>query len=239
MEIINKKLDLILEKLSNIEKMYNLESFASSGLQRIHGGLVQKVDPLNNGFDNNNILSDINDFGCWKTEGIKGSNGSLESLSGPGYGQAISGPGYGPLLGVNGSYNKKKQEYRELKIENFDLDQEFVKSCLLMNSINGDIRLFKRMYIDDVSKEYYPIRHIKKKFQYWINNHMEDDHTNGKYIKDVIIKNIETCYLKVNMYDNFLDNIEQFMKNQEHIDNITEQKYKDKFLMQITNILNI
>jgi hypothetical protein len=71
-----------------------------------------------------------------------------------------------------------KKTYKELKIEDFDIEYEFIKSCLLMNSVNGDIRLFKRMYIDNVSKEYYPIRHIKKKFQYWINDHMEDDNTN-------------------------------------------------------------
>jgi len=182
MEIINKKLDLILEKLSNLEKINNINN-------------------INNISDN--IVND--------------------------------------LYNINSSYEiiTKKLEYRELKVENFELDQEFVKTCLLMNSINGDIRLFKKMYIDDIPKEYYPIRHIKKKFQYWINNHMEDDHTNGKYIKDVIIKNIETCYLKINTYENFGTNAEQFMKNQEHIDNITEQKYQDKFLTQITNILNI
>ena len=195
MELINSKLDLILEKINNLEKIYNNNN---------------NNNIINDNINNNNINNDI-------IESIKTikSNNSL-----------------------NLSDNLKKT-YKELKVEQFEIDDEFIKSCLLMNSMNGDIRLFKKMYIDNVSKEYYPIRHIKKKFQYWINDHMEDDNTNGKYIKDTIIQNIEICYLKINTYENFGNNSEQFMKNQEHIDNITEQKYKDKFLMQIINIINI
>jgi hypothetical protein len=191
MELINLKLDLILEKINNLEKLYNNSNNSNNNI---------------NNNNNNDIIESI------KT--IK-SNNSLNLI------------------------DNLKKTYKELKVEQFEIDDEFIKSCLLMNSMNGDIRLFKKMYIDNVSKEYYPIRHIKKKFQYWINDHMEDDNTNGKYIKDTIIQNIEICYLKINTYENFGNNSEQFMKNQEHIDNITEQKYKDKFLMQIINIINI
>lgn len=194
MELINSKLDLILEKINNLEKIY------SNNNNNI----------INDNINNNNINNDI-------IESIKTikSNNTLNLI------------------------DNLKKTYKELKVEQFEIDNEFIKSCLLMNSMNGDIRLFKKMYIDNVSKEYYPIRHIKKKFQYWINDHMEDDNTNGKYIKDTIIQNIEICYLKINTYENFGNNSEQFMKNQEHIDNITEQKYKDKFLLQIINIINI
>ena len=195
MELINSKLDLILEKINNLEKIY----FNNN---------------INNNNNNINNINNINNDIITSIKTIK-SNNSINSI------------------------DNLKKTYKELKVENFDIDEEFIKSCLLMNSINGDIRLFKRMYIDNVSKEYYPIRHIKKKFQYWTNDHMEDDNTNGKYIKDTIIQNIEMCYLKINTYDNFGNNSEQFMKNQEHIDNITEQKYKDKFLIQIINIINI
>jgi hypothetical protein len=199
MELINAKLDIILEKLINLEKINN------------------KNNSNENNDINNNSKNDSKNDIITTIKTIK-SNTSFNSL--------------------NLTDNLKKT-YKELKIEDFDIEYEFIKSCLLMNSINGDIRLFKRMYIDNVSKEYYPIRHIKKKFQYWINEHMEDDNTNGKYIKDTIIQNIERCYLKINTYENFGNNSEQFMKNQEHIDNITEQKYKDKFLTQIINIINI
>jgi len=215
MELINSKLDLILEKINNLEKIYNTSNINNSN--------------INNSNNINNINNDI-------IESIKTikSNNSLNLVDNV---ETLSSSSL--RLSEKSSKELLKKTYKELKVEQFNIDAEFIKNCLLMNSMNGDIRLFKKMYIDNVSKEYYPIRHIKKKFQYWINDHMEDDNTNGKYIKDTIIKNIEMCYLKINTYENFGNNSEQFMKNQEHIDNITEQKYKDKFLLQIINIINI
>ena len=99
--------------------------------------------------------------------------------------------------------------------------------------------MFKKMYIDPIAKEYYPIRHIKKKYQYWYDGHMIDDDSNGTYIKNTIIKNIEECYLNVNTYENYMDDMDQFVKNQEHINKLNEQKYKDKFLLKIIQIISI
>ena len=129
-------------------------------------------------------------------------------------------------------------EYNDIKIQNFDLDSEFTKKCLHYCNIEGDLKLFKKMYIDDIPKEYYPIRHIKKKFQYWLDGHMNDDQ-NGSYIINTIIKNIEKIYLKINTFDNYVSDMDQFFKNQEHINSLSEQKYKDKFLLKIIQITNI
>lgn len=129
-------------------------------------------------------------------------------------------------------------EYNDIKIENFDLDSEFTKKCLHYCNIEGDLKLFKKMYVDDIPKEYYPIRHIKKKFQYWLDGHMNDDQ-NGSYIISTIIKNIEKIYLKINTFDNYVSDMDQFFKNQEHINSLSEQKYKDKFLLKIIQITNI
>jgi hypothetical protein len=134
---------------------------------------------------------------------------------------------------------KNSSFYKELKRESFDLDENFIKKCLSNASLNDDIKMFKKMYIDDVSKEHYPIRHMKKKLQYWCEGHMIDDDTNGTYIKNTILKNIEECYFKVNQYDNYTNDIEQFLKNQEHINKLSEQKYKDKFLQKIIQIISI
>ena len=125
--------------------------------------------------------------------------------------------------------------FKEVKHEKFDsIDENTIKNCLNLNSIEGEILLFKKMYIDGIPKEYYPIRHIKKKFQYWFEGHMKDD--NGSYLIDTIIKNIELLYFKVNIdYD---DNPDQFIKNQEYIFTISEQKFKDKFLVKIINIID-
>ena len=129
--------------------------------------------------------------------------------------------------------------YMEVKKEFFDIDEDFIKKCLDMNSIHGDIELFQKMYINTIPKEYYPIRHIKKKFQYWLDGHMNDDDSNASYIKNIILQNIEDCYLRVNNYDNYMDDMDQFLKNQEHINRLMEQKYKDKFLLKIISIITI
>ncbi len=129
--------------------------------------------------------------------------------------------------------------YRDLKLETFEIPVDFVKKCLEMNSMGGDIKLFKKMYIDGVPKEYLPIRHIRKKFQYWLNGHMNDDDSNGSYIKDTITRNIESLYLKINMYENYQSNIDQFVNNQDHINKLSDEKHKEKFLLQIIPIVDL
>ncbi len=145
------------------------------------------------------------------------------------------------------NFNEKIEEpkiilinsYKDLKREMFNLDESFIKECLNLCSLQGDLKIFKKMYIDGVSKEFYPIRHIKKKIQYWLDNHMNDDDVNGSYVKNTIIKNIEDCYLAFNTFDNYENNVDQFLKNQEHINKLNEEKYKDKFLNKIINIITI
>lgn len=132
---------------------------------------------------------------------------------------------------------KKVEKYIDIKIQHFDIDQYFIKKCLDMNSSNGDIQLFKKMYIENVSKEYIPIRHIKKKFQYWMNDKMQDDDTNGDYIINIVSKNIEICYMKVNNIDNYETDLDQFLKNQEHIMKLQDPKYKERLLAQIVQLL--
>lgn len=130
-------------------------------------------------------------------------------------------------------------KYIEVKVKHFDIDEKIIKKYLNMNSTNGDIQLFKKMYIENVAKEYIPIRHIKKKFQYWINDHMQDDDTNGEYIVSTVLKNIELCYMKVNNMDNYGDDIDQFLKNQEHINRLHDIKYKEKIMALIISNIDI
>lgn len=134
---------------------------------------------------------------------------------------------------------QEKNGYRDLKLEIFDIPNEFVKKCLEMNSIGGDIKLFKKMYIDNVPKEYMPIRHIRKKFQYWLDGHMNDDDSNGSYIKDTICRNIESLYLKINMFENYQTNIDQFVNNQDHINKLSDEKHKEKILAQIIPMVDL
>ena len=130
-------------------------------------------------------------------------------------------------------------KYIEVKVKHFDIDEKIIKKYLNMNSTNGDIQLFKKMYIENVAKEYIPIRHIKKKFQYWISDHMQDDDTGGEYIVSTVLKNIELCYMKINNMDNYGDDIDQFLKNQEHINRLHDVKYKEKIMALIISNVDI
>jgi hypothetical protein len=130
-------------------------------------------------------------------------------------------------------------KYIEVKVKHFDIEEKIIKKYLNMNSTNGDIQLFKKMYIENVAKEYIPIRHIKKKFQYWINDHMQDDDTGGEYIVSTVLKNIELCYMKINNMDNYGDDIDQFLKNQEHINRLHDIKYKEKIMALIISNVDI
>jgi hypothetical protein len=238
---INDKLDSILIKIDNnnlnnnlnknIEKIFEEISFLKNKLENIENTLnsisINKSDYLQNTLEiqnsknkisiieNNNILVKNKEF-CSKDNLFSKDNNSILE-------------------------NDKNNIlfYKELKKEDIILDDTFVKECLNMSNIKGDIKIFRKIYIDNIPKEYYPIRHIKKKYQYWYDGHMVDDETNGNYIKNTILKNIEECYLRINTYDNYLNDMEQFLKNQEHINKLSEQKYKDLFLKKIIEIISI
>lgn len=128
------------------------------------------------------------------------------------------------------------RQYRDMKVEKFDFEEEFVRKCLEMNSIVGDIRMFKKMYLENVSKEFYPIRYFKKTYQYWLNGKMHDD-IGGSYVKNTITRNIETLYMKLNTFEYYGEKVDKFMNNQEHICKLSDEKYKDKILQQIGQII--
>ena len=87
-------------------------------------------------------------------------------------------------------------------------------------------------------ESYYPIRHIKGNYQYWLNNKMNIDEE-GNYIKDTIIDNISNIYLYINTFDNYSDNIDLFLRNQEYILNMSNTKYKNNFLKKLLKIIEL
>jgi len=128
--------------------------------------------------------------------------------------------------------------YKEIKLDNFDIPIETIRRYLETTCLSADIKLFKMMYIEGVPKEYIPIRHIKKSFQYWLDNKMNED-IGGKYIRDTVCKNIEKLYTKVNTMNYYKDNNDKFLSNQEHIMKLSDEKYKDKLLQQIVTIIEM
>ena len=134
--------------------------------------------------------------------------------------------------------NDEKNFYQEFIIKDFDLDSKFVYECLHNHSMKSDIKIFKEMFLKNISKKYYPIKNIKKSFQYWKDNHMNNDDENATYIKNIISTNIANCYLKINTFENYTNDINLFVKNQDYIISISTDKYKDKILKEIIKIIN-
>lgn len=128
------------------------------------------------------------------------------------------------------------RQYRDLKTETFSFEEAFIRKCLEMNSMIGDMKMFQKMYLENVSKEFYPIRYVKKTYQYWLNGRMHDD-IGGSYIKNTISRNIEILYMKMNTFEYYGEKVDKFMNNQEHICKLSDEKYKDKMLQQIIQII--
>ena len=126
----------------------------------------------------------------------------------------------------------KNDEYMEIKEELFEIDQDLVKRCLEANSVNSDVRIFKEIYIEKRPIEFISMTHHRKKFKYWLNGRMNDD-INGDYIKNTIIKNIESIYRNYNIYDNYKDNLNTLLSNQNYINKMSDEKNKDKFFQLI------
>lgn len=228
--------------MNNIDDIINEVNFNSNKiLIKKIDNLEKKIDDLNialNNFSkNNNIINDvlsiknINEQNKIENYEINKEYKIKEELKIDDY--KIKTDKY------KKNENNTEFKYKEIIEETYNIDDIFIKSCLDNGNILNDIKIFKKIYIDKIPKEYYPIRHMKKKLQYWNNNHMNDDDINGTYIKNTILKNIEKCYLKVNIYDNYSNNMEQFLKNQDYINTLRDEKYKDKFLSKIISIINI
>ena len=105
--------------------------------------------------------------------------------------------------------------------------------------MDNELNIFKKIYIENVQKTCYSIRHIKGHYQYWVDNKMNIDDNNGSYIKETIIHNIGLIYMEVNIFEDYKNDLDLFMKNQEYIMNMSNQKYKDKFFKSILKIIDI
>lgn len=128
--------------------------------------------------------------------------------------------------------NKKIPILMELKKEPLIIDQIKVVSALSMANILGDIMLFKLAYMKTEMK---PIRIISpRRYEYWANSKWNLD--DGSDIIDIISNNLKMAYLKVNTPNNF--EVEHFIKNQEHIYELSNDKYKRELLKAMTKVLN-
>jgi hypothetical protein len=117
--------------------------------------------------------------------------------------------------------------------QKFEIDTNIVKKCLEGNCIKSDLVLVKEMYFKENIP---PIRYnINKNIEFMLNNGWKCDDV---YLFKTIINNIKSCYLIVNNFDNYENNLEQFMKNQQYIINIISDTYTKSFIKMFKMMLN-
>ncbi len=121
----------------------------------------------------------------------------------------------------------------DIKPQDFEIDVKIVKECLEGNCTKSDIALVKEMYFKE---DVIPIRYnINKNIECRINGDWKCDDV---YMFNTIVRNIKSCYLRVNNFDNYENNLDQFMKNQEYIMKIMTDDYLKNFVKMFKLMLN-
>jgi hypothetical protein len=146
------------------------------------------------------------------------------------------------------SYDDLDKSIKKKKIEHFEvidifqiegIEPEFVRECLEKCDITGDIRLFRKLFVKNIPKDQQIVRYLGGKNYEVKRNDLWIDDLNGNYIKNVLAKIFEKSYIVVNELQHYNGNIDQFLINQDHITQFDDDKYMEKFMSQISNIIDI
>ena len=215
-DVLENLLILVNKDINDLKKKIKSKNYMNSVSSNNLNLLSEKIKKKELDSDDNHELIETNELN------YKNINESNDNLN-----EDI------PIMKVNSFSNF----YKDIKKEKLELVNNFVKKCLESHNINSDLKIFKKIYIDDIPSSSYSIRTIKDNYQYWLNNKMNDDDENGTYIKDIIIHNISNIYLEVNNFDDYLEDNDLFIKNQEYILNMSKQKYKDRLFNNILKII--
>lgn len=126
---------------------------------------------------------------------------------------------------------------RVIKEESLDIPENTIMNALFIGSVESDCRLFKKYYIDDV--KIIPIKYVNmRNMKYWNGDKWCLD-ISSIYLKKVIIGNIRRCYYKVNKFETYKNNMDQFLINQSHIQKLSNDKYINKLFKKIrSEIIN-
>ena len=136
---------------------------------------------------------------------------------------------------TSSSTNPGIVELREVKIEKMVIPEEIIRRCIKYGSSRGDMLLIKHWYLDKSKRQ--PFRCINRnRWEYWCNGTWNID-IDGEYLKEVIAKNIQNCYLRINRIDYYDDNFDMFLENQKHIHELSDSKYRKRMLAGIKELL--
>lgn len=147
----------------------------------------------------------------------------------------------GPLSCVKGvgevnCDEESQKEPREVKMETlYSLDDDkLIESCLIGKSAATDLKLIKKYYFP--LDRYSITKCGSNSVKYWLGGKWNKD-VLGEYTKTVLCKNLINCYLKVNSFERYENNMDRFIENQAHIKKLGTPKYQGSLMGAVMKLL--
>lgn len=142
------------------------------------------------------------------------------------------------LNGLTENFSTEKMSIMvEIKPEMICLPDSKVKVGLESQDLKGDLFIFKEYYLKD---NMVPLRCKNKNMvEYWCSGHWIMDE-NGKNVMEIISSNIRRLYTNYNVIERYDGERGKFLKNQEHIMCLKNEKYqRDLLKLIIKDIFSI
>lgn len=117
--------------------------------------------------------------------------------------------------------NINTDDIKTVKKERMLIDDDIVKNYLNSKSIESDCELLYKYYLENIKKNFYPIKRSKnKKYDccYWNGDDWVEDPA-GNNLKSIFTSNLKKVYNRINIHSE-----PEYLNNQEHINDIVNNK---------------
>ena len=132
---------------------------------------------------------------------------------------------------INGGNNSDLIDFNN---EYLELDKEDILKALKYHDVYYDCKLLTKFFLKN--KINLPIIIVNSRlYKYRYNNKWLVDY-GGNCIKNILSSNLRNTYIKYNILGEF-ENTNLFILNQEHITNLSKQRYKNKLFKEFINVV--
>ena len=129
-------------------------------------------------------------------------------------------------------YDENNSELIDFNNEYLELDKVDITKALKYHDVYYDCKILAKYFLKN--KNNLPIIIINTRvFKYRYNNKWIVDY-GGNNIKNILTSNLRNTYMKYNILGEF-ENTNLFILNQEHITNLSKQRYKNKLFKEFIN----
>lgn len=125
---------------------------------------------------------------------------------------------------------------REVKLEAlYSLDDDkFIEDCLIGKSIAADVTLLQRYYLP--ADRHSIVKCSNNSVKYWLAGKWNKD-IMSEYTKTILCKNLINCYLKVNSFERYENNMDRFIENQAYIKKLRTPKHQGNLMIAVMKLL--